>query len=413
MVSPAKSPFYDTLSAVGKWAHRNRGRLFRGAVIFMTFLALPRLAYQLWRLLLETGGNGALDLRMFSNWTALWFGNEPLVVYNLPPATYPLLWPLTGWLSFGASRWLWLLFYIISFFWLFGIIKSGAGVRERNETVFAGLFLIAVYPTSILVGNGQLALFVLPAVLTAILLARGRPAPGRDAAITLLLLFSTIKLPLSAPFFLVAFISLRAHRPVFLAVLGYILLTLFAVHFRDDGLLTNAELWIRDASRLAEIGGYGNVHKWLSAWVHSDYILPASLAILAVLALWLYTNRKTDIWIVLGVTAVFARLWTYHRLYDDLLIIIPVVALFRIFRSGGLSPHERAIAGALLFISWLALLSPGFFLQMKPPLGTIFRTGQVAVWISLLAFLLYHAGASAKGGAARGERAGASGSRYN
>ena len=392
-----KLPFYDSLIAAEKWAIHNRSRLFRGAVIFMAVvLATPRLAYQLWRLLLDTGSNGALDLRMLNEWTILWFEGEPLVVYNLLPATYPLLWPLTGWLSFGESRWLWLVLYIISCFWLFGILKSGAGLRDRRENLFAALFLLAIYPTSIVVGNGQLTLFIIPAVLTAILLGQGKPGPGREAAITVLLLFSAIKLPISAPFFLVAFISVRAYRPVVLAIGGYILLTLLAVHFRSDGLLTNIELWIRDSSRLAALGGYGNIHKWLSAAGLSDFILPASLALLIALAAWLYMNRQADIWIALGVTAIVARLWTYHRLYDDLLIIIPVLALFRIFKSGLLSSRERIAAAVLLFISWLALLSPGFFLQLGPPLGTIFRTGQVTVWLLLLGFLLYHASAAGR-----------------
>lgn len=391
MASPTKSLFNDTLFSAGKWAHQNRNSLFRGVVIFMVLLAVPRLAYQLWRLLVDTGSNGALDLKMFSYWTALWFGDEPLILHNLLPATYPLLWPLTGWLSFEASRWLWLLLYIISFFWLFSIIKSGAGLREKKELIFAALFLIAMYPTSIIIGNGQLTLFIIPSVMTVVLLGQGRPSIGREAAMTLLLLFSTIKLPLSAPFFLVALISERSWRPVTLAVLGYILLTLLAVHFRSEGLLASIELWIRDASHLASQDGFGNVHKWLGSAGLPEYIMPASLALLAALALWLYMNRKADIWIVLGVTAIVARLWTYHRLYDDILIIIPLVALFRIFRSGGLSPRERAIAGALLFISWLALLSPDFLLQLGPPVGTIFRTGAVAVWLALLAFLVCYA----------------------
>jgi hypothetical protein len=386
-----KLPFYDNLIAAEKWVLRNRSGLFWGAVIFMAFLAASRLAYQFWRLLIDTGDNGALDLRMLHEWTALWFAGEPLVVYNLLPGTYPLLWPLTGWLSFGAARWFWLVLYVISFFWLFGIIKSGVALRERKETVFLALFLLAMYPTSIIVGNGQLTLFIIPAVLAAILLGQERPSPGREAAITLLLLFSAIKLPISAPFFLVAFISVRAYRPVVLAIVGYVLLTLLAVHFRSGGLLTNIELWIRDSSKLAALGGYGNIHKWLSAAGLSDFILPASFALLIALAAWLYRNRRADIWIALGVTAMVARLWTYHRLYDDLLIIIPMIALFRIFKSGLLSCRERIAAAALLFISWLALLSPGFFLQLGPPLGTIFRTGQVTVWLLLLAFLLYHA----------------------
>lgn len=389
-----KLSFNDSLVAAEKWALHNRKRLFRGALIFMAFLAVSRLAYQLWRLLLDTGSNGALDLRMLSDWTALWFGGEPLVAYNLLPGTYPLLWPLTGWLSFGESRWFWLVLYIISCCWLFSLIKSGAGLGERKETLFAALFLLATYPTGIIVGNGQLTLFIIPAVLAAVLLGQERPSPGREAVITILLLFSAIKLPISAPFFLTALISNRSYRPVILAVAGYVLLTLFALHFRSDGLITNIEMWIRDSSRLAAIGGYGNIHKWLSAAGLSDLILPASFALLIALAAWLYLNRKADIWIALGVTAIAARLWTYHRLYDDLLIIIPMVALFRIFKSNALSFRERTAAGALLVISWLALLSPGFFLQFKSPLGTIFRTGQVTVWLLLLAFLMYHASAA-------------------
>jgi hypothetical protein len=36
------------------------------------------------------------------------------------------------------------------------------------------------------------------------------------------------------------------------------------------------------------------------------------------------------LWLLLGVTALVARFWTYHRWYDDLLILLPMIALFRI-----------------------------------------------------------------------------------
>ena len=66
--------------------------------------------------------------------------------------------------------------------------------------------------------------------------------------------------------------------------------------------------------------------------------------------------------------------------------------IFRIAVRGGLSSNERLAADILLAVSWLGLLSPGFFLQLPFPVGTIFRSGQVVIWLSLLVFLLYYSG---------------------
>ena len=48
------------------------------------------------------------------------------------------------------------------------------------------------------------------------------------------------------------------------------------------------------------------------------------------LGVWLYRHRRVDLWLQLGVIAVVARLWAYHRLYDDVLVVLALVALFRI-----------------------------------------------------------------------------------
>ena len=57
---------------------------------------------------------------------------------------------------------------------------------------------------------------------------------------------------------------------------------------------------------------------------------PASLLVLFLLGCWTLRHRAGDVGLIFGVTAIVARFWTYHRVYDDLLILLPMVALFPI-----------------------------------------------------------------------------------
>jgi hypothetical protein len=358
----------------------------------MSFLAVTRLAYQFWRLLIDRSPNGAIDLRIVHELVYLWFNGETLNKIILLPATYVLLWPFTGWLSFESSRWLWAVIYIASLIWLSYIVINETGIGKKREIIFAVLIILAVYPTGITIGNGQLILFLLPCILTAVLMERGRDS-GRfkDIFISALFLFSLLKIPVTAPFLLIPLITQRAFRPLFIAACGYIVLTYVAISYRDTGLIETLRIWIEDSSALAVGGGYANLHIWLGSLGLKQLILPFSLVMISAFSLWLYKFRNVDIWIQLGVAAIVSRLWTYHRLYDDLLILVPMITIFRISRSSQLSRNESLAADFLLVISWLGLLSPGFFLQLPFPIGTLFRTGQAVIWISLLVFLLYYA----------------------
>ena len=357
----------------------------------MSLLAAARLAYQFWRLLLDPNRNGAIDLRIVHELVCLWFTGEPLKEIILLPATYVMLWPFTGWLTFESARWLWAILYIVSLVWFLYIVIRETGIGEKREILFTVLFILAVYPTGITIGNGQLILFLLPCILTAVLMERGRDGGiVKDIFISALFLFSLLKIPVTAPFFLIPLITQRAFRPLFIAACGYIILTYAAMSYRDAGIIETFKIWLKDSSTLATTGGYANLHIWLGSLGLKQLILPFSLIVISAFSLWLYKFRNVDIWIQLGVAAIVARIWTYHRLYDDLLIILPMITIFRIVRSGKLSPNEGLAADFLLLVSWLGLLSPGSFLQLPPPFGTLFRTGQAVIWISMLVFLLYY-----------------------
>lgn len=90
----------------------------------------------------------------------------------------------------------------------------------------------------------------------------------------------------------------------------------------------------------------------------------------------------------MGITAIISRIWTYHALYDDILILIPMIALFRIAKQVSSRGREDVKSGILLVISWFSVLAPARLLTFSPPWDLMFKTGQTVVWFAILVFLL-------------------------
>jgi hypothetical protein len=132
-----------------------------------------------------------------------------------------------------------------------------------------------------------------------------------------------------------------------------------------------------------------DLHICLSTIGLKEWILPASLIVLAALGFWVYCHRDGDCWLLLGVTALVARFWAYHRLYDNLLILLPMIALFRIAKRGPSVNGEDVTAGVLLGITMLVMLAPAR-LYIAPPLWNQFFIALQAIdWMAILIFLLH------------------------
>jgi hypothetical protein len=134
-------------------------------------------------------------------------------------------------------------------------------------------------------------------------------------------------------------------------------------------------------------GGYASVHDLLAAVGLARWNWPVSLAILLGLGAWIFRNRQADLWLLLAVTAIVARIWTYHRWYDDLLLIVPLISLFRIIKLPQYSPQTKTMAAGLFFWIWLFLLAPGVLYTVRSP--DILVGIQVTGWIAGLVFLAY------------------------
>lgn len=115
--------------------------------------------------------------------------------------------------------------------------------------------------------------------------------------------------------------------------------------------------------------------------------LASALALVA-LGCWTYRHRHLDIWILLGVTALAARLWTYHALYDDLLIVLPLVTLYRMTRGDRLTCNADVAAGAMFAILFLATLVPARLHSWPAPWSWPFNIGHAITWLATLVFLL-------------------------
>jgi hypothetical protein len=142
---------------------------------------------------------------------------------------------------------------------------------------------------------------------------------------------------------------------------------------------------------VAERSRYADLHVWLAVLGLNAWSLPASLLVLVALGLWTHRHRQGDLWLLLGVAALVARLWTYHRVYDDLLILIPLIALFRIAKQRLCADGGDLATGLLLGITVVAMLAPARLEHAPPPWNLLFAVRHATTWIAVLIFLLNRA----------------------
>lgn len=365
------------------------------SIIILTVFAVLKLGSEFYRLVWEPGWLGAIDLKMRHREIHAWFAGKPVYYHiqsaNYPPVSYILLWPLLGWLPLNPARWFWALTSISALAYLSFLIVRSSEAENRLEKVLVVLMLLSMNATGVTIGNGQLGLHILPALVAGlVLVSKSQITLRKDMIIACLFLVGLVKPNMTAPFFWIVLFVPGRLRPALLVVSGYVALTLLAASFQEENIIQLLQSWTVVSVKYTSGYGYLDLHLFLHSFGLGKWSLKASLLVLTVHGFWVYRYRFSDIWLLLGVTAIIARLWTYHGLYDDVLILLPMAALFRIVKQAPFADTNGIIAGLLLAINLATMLTPArmhFFWPEPWPL--LFATVHAVVWCGTLIFL-YH-----------------------
>ncbi len=378
-----------------KW-RRVPPSLIGAAIVLVSALSLMRLAKAYAVLLWDPMHGGGVDTNIFHRLIHRWFASLP--VYSElrtavhPPATYAILWPFVGWLDNTPARWLWAATMLAALVWLVYLAVRESGAETWRERALVALLPLSSYSAAYTARNGQLIVHLLPALLTGLLLlARRRPAWTRDLAAAALILFTLVKPNVSAPFLWLVLFLPGGLRPAALVVLGYAALTLFAASFQELGTFQLVHDSLARGSALAARAGSSNLHALLSAVGLERWLLPFSLLAFLALGLWIYRHRDVDIWLLLAVSAIVARLWAYHRLYDDLLLLLPQLALFRMAKKVPAVGDEDVAAGALLALTAAGFIVPIRLVNLTPLWAEAITAANLLVWIVLLPLFMKQA----------------------
>lgn len=143
----------------------------RAFMFLLAGLAVLKLGSEMHRLTLSTAPNGAIDLAQRYEELHRWFAGAP--VYSAhrrlayPPQAFVVLWPLVGWLSFTAARWLWAAITIVMLAWMSIVLVRESGARSRLDRSVIVLAWLSMNSVGVAIGNGQLILHILPSLMVA------------------------------------------------------------------------------------------------------------------------------------------------------------------------------------------------------------------------------------------------------
>jgi Glycosyltransferase family 87 len=375
----------------GAWNSHQRSILVTSTIVMATMASL--MLVKLFRVLL-VWPNGAIDLKYYYLWVQPWLHGAD--VYGrlerpeYPPASMILLWPLAGWLSLSASRSLMAVADAAALVGLTAWLVRASGVRSAWARAGVALLLLSMTPTGAAIGNGQLSLILLSLVVGAVTVFVDRPPSWpRDLAGAALVTMALVKPSVSVPFLCLGLVVQRPIRPLVIVMSAYAALTVFAASFQPTSVWTLLSTAVTNGQRTARMAVDGNVHFLLRAIQLPSLMLPVTAAIGLALAWWVWRHRLEERWLLLGVIGLVARLWTYHRIYDGVLVVLAEVALLRIacLRS---DDDAGALAGGLLGLTTLVFLSPGPGANVPLTLDLTIQAIQGCVTAIDLAFLIYY-----------------------
>ena len=392
-------------------------RVLRVLAVLLVFIALVWLGYQFHRLLVARNPMAAVDLRLRLREVQGFFAGRPIyqelsdAVY--PPVTYLFLWPFLGWPGMAAARLLWSLLSAALLAFLVLLFRRSSGASPREKGVLA-LVPAVVYATGATIGNGQLGLVVVACLGACLVLLHGPRSLRRDLAGAALYLAALVKPTLAVFFFWPLLFRPGGWRRMGLVVVAYAGLTAALAPVQERSPAGLVRSWYEKGLSGVQYGatrGEGailrtragdgeeegnrlviksvNLHSLMCLVGLRRWLFPGTLALLGAVGLWVGICRRADPWILGGIVALAARFGLYHGWYDDVILLIPLLALFRIYKiDREADPRSGGRTLALFGVVLLFLLAPGGLYLFPHPWNNAYVIAQTAVFFVLWVFLL-------------------------
>jgi hypothetical protein len=366
--------------------------LLLAACAVMVAFAVHRLPNGFVELAVGRARHDGLDLRRRYKETHRWFSGQPAYAGHddaiYPPATAVITWPLIGWPTFDGARIIWAVSSAAAIAGLCWAVVAIGKPHDHLHAVVLALVVPAAQATSLALGVGQLTTHALASSLLGLgLVRRLRPGLGVDGLIACLMVLALVKPTLTWPMVLLL-LPLGRWRAFVLTCGGYWSLTALALAVRPESPIQLFRDWNANALMAAGYLGYGNLHRLLALAGHLDWLLPATAVVVAAFLAFAWRYRQARFPLLLGCAAVVTRVSTYHQRYDDLLLVLPLVALLHTAGDPTVARWRRGLATALTGLVWLALLSPGRYLFLGEDSQAFVDRILAGLWLVLLAVLL-------------------------
>lgn len=393
---PNAAPWRQTLARKFTFLKTHQNALALVALAALTLITFSQLTFQFPWLIWGPSSSAAVDLQFYFKWTHQWFSDINIYAgvrpEGYPPASILLLYPLTGWLDLTPTRWLWGGFTIITLLLLCLLIIRVSDAKTWRDRIWLALIVLANNGVGVTVGNGQSTIPIVLLLLLAVLLLHTRPPTWRnDLLVAACYIGGSLKPNLSAPFFWLLLIlptGIR-FRPLVLAAVGYLGLTLLAAQFVSTPLWELLQDLARNSATYIGAARDPNLQYVLVKLGLTPIALPISIGIWFALGVWIWRYRKADLWILLAVTTLVVRFWSYHRAYDNLFIVIPEIALWRMIHFQTKTRGSNSVAAVLLAVNVLVTIAIISTAPLSGWLAILIQAAQGITWsVTLFYFLV-------------------------
>jgi hypothetical protein len=335
-----------------------------------------------------------------------WFAGQPIYETmrsaSYPPATQLMLWPFLGWTPDAAVvRWIWAATCAAALAALVWTVVRMSGATTARERWLAAMIPLGLYATGGTIGNGQLGIpIVLGVALLPALLERARHDPSfrSDVLLAGTFVLVLVKPNLTAPFAWLVLLAPARLRPAALVGAGYAALTLASATFQPAPPVSLIGDWLgrieADVASSSAKTGFGSLNDVLLLLGLPDAGAEAAIAAFVLFGLWTWRHRTAPPWLLAGTAAVVSRAWVYHAWYDDLIILVAMIALFRLAKGLDSTRGTDPIAGLILAPLLAGMIAPGGHYLLPEPLRSIYATLLIALWLVTLVFLAWRARAA-------------------